>query len=470
MAKRIGLNLQHSITFAPMTSPSFKWVVLTTSLAFAVAQLDVSIVNIALPQIATAYNARISTLQWVIDAYTLAYAVLMLSAGNLSDLLDSKRVFQLGMIIFCIASAGCGLAPTATILIICRVVQGIGAATMIPSSLSLLNHAFAHQPKVRTRAIGLWTAAGSAAMAAGPTIGGLLIEYINWRFIFFVNIPICIAGYLFSFKLQPEHKTHGRKFDFPGQLTWMLSVTALISVIIEGPRIGFDHFLIWAGIGICILAFVVFLIIEKKARHPMMPMHLFSSRSFNALLVLGAVLNCSYYGTVFILSLYLQKILNYHSLKAGFAFLPLTVGFVISNVFSNKLINSFGLRKPILWGLILFAIGFAGLFIARTDTPYWQLFIPFLTISIGMGMAVPAMINGILSSVDKKLSGTASAILNTSRQTAGAIGVAIFGAMAAGNSTAILSGIYKSAVVSILLAVVAFILVVRVKTMGKQAN
>lgn len=200
----------------------------------------------------------------------------------------------------------------------------------------------------------------------------------------------------------------------------------------------------------------------------MMPLHLFGSRSFNSLLILGAALNCSYYGTVFILSLYVQKTLNYHSLKAGFAFLPLTVGFVISNVFSDRLINRFGLRKPILAGLILFALGFAGLFIAGNNTPYWQLFIPFLTIPIGMGMAVPAMINGILSSVDKKLSGTASAILNTSRQTAGAIGVAVFGAMAAGGGAAILSGIAKSAAISIMLAVLAFVLISRVKTIGKH--
>jgi MFS transporter, DHA2 family, methylenomycin A resistance protein len=451
-----------------MTSASFKWVTLTTSLAFVVAQLDVSIINIALPQISGAYHAPITTLQWVIDAYTLAYAVLMLSAGSLSDLLDSKHIFQLGMIIFGVASAGCGFAPDASVLIICRVIQGIGAATMIPSSLSLLNHAFAHQPKTRTRAIGLWTAAGSAAMAAGPTIGGLLIEFINWRFIFFVNIPICITGYLLSFRLQPEQRTHGKKLDIAGQITWMLSITALISVIIEGPRIGFKHFLVWGGLIFSIAVFFIFLMIERKSRHPMLPLHLFKSRAFNALLVLGGVLNCSYYGTVFILSLYLQNVLNYHSLKAGFAFLPLTVGFVISNIFSNRVIDRFGLRKPILAGLIIFAIGFSGLFLSGPDTPYWQLFIPFLTISIGMGMAVPAMINGILSSVDKKLSGTASAILNTSRQTAGAIGVAVFGAMAAGGGAVIISAVIKSATIAVCFTAVAFILVLRVRNMERN--
>lgn len=450
-----------------MNSVPFKWVAFTTSLAFVVAQLDVSIINIALPQISGAYHAPISTLQWVIDAYTLAYAVLMLSAGSLSDLLGSRHIFQSGMIIFGVASAGCGFAPTATVLIIFRIIQGIGAATMIPSSLSLLNHAFAHQPKTRTRAIGLWTAAGSAAMAAGPTIGGLLIEFINWRFIFFVNIPICIAGYLLSFRLKSEHKKHSKKFDVPGQAAWMFCITALISVIIEGPRLGFSNFFVLGGGVFCVAVFVIFLMIERKSPHPMLPFHLFDSKAFNALLVLGAALNCSYYGTVFILSLYLQNVLGYHSLKAGFAFLPLTVGFVISNIFSNKVIDRYGLRKPILGGLILFAFGFAGLFAAGAETPYWQLFMPFLIISTGMGMAVPAMINGILSSVEKKLSGTASAILNTSRQTAGAIGVAVFGAMATGSGAVIISAVIKSAALAIIFTVVAFILIFRIKTMGK---
>jgi DHA2 family methylenomycin A resistance protein-like MFS transporter len=441
--------------------PGFTWVVLTTSLAFVVAQLDVSIVNIALPEIAKSYHAGISTLQWVIDAYTLAFAVLMLSAGSLGDLLGSKKIFQIGMIIFGLASAGCGLAPDAIILILCRVAQGVGAAMMIPSSLALLNHQFAHMPQIRTRAVGLWTAAGSAAMAAGPTIGGLLIAFSSWRLIFIVNIPICIAGYILSFKMEQTAKTTKRSFDISGQLAWMLSVTALISVIIEIPRFGFGHVLIWGGLILSLLLFGIFLWIESRTLHPMLPLHLFRSGRFNALLVLGAVLNGSYYGSVFILSLYLQKVLNYPSIMAGLAFLPLTAGFVISNVVSSRIINRYGIHKPIIWGLIMFAAGFAGLFIAKQHTPYLQLFLPFLVIPMGMGLAVPAMTNGILSSVDKTLSGTASAILNTARQTAGAIGVAVFGAMAAGGTPAILGAVFKSAVISIALTAFALFLVTR---------
>nr|WP_199078815.1 MFS transporter [Pedobacter sp. ASV19] len=428
---------------------SFGWTVAITSLAFVIAQLDVSIVNIALPQIALTYKASVSTLQWVIDAYTLAFAVLMLSAGNLSDLLGAKRIFQLGMLIFGIASVGCGFAATSTVLIGFRVLQGIGAATMIPSSLAILNQTFAHDPPKRARAVGLWTAAGSAAIAAGPVVGGLIMQISDWRFIFYVNVPLCAAGILLSFRLPQKSSPSKRSFDIPGQITWMLSVTALIAVIIEWPKLGFKDPLIFGGLLFSAVMLVVFLILEKKVKFPMLPLHLFQSANFNLLLSVGAVLNGAYYGSIFILSLYLQNVLHYTSLRAGLAFLPLTAGFVISNLLSGRIINKFGIRRPILIGLAMFAIGFCGLFIAKADTPYWQLFVPFLVIPMGMGLAVPSMTTGILASVDQSLSGTASAALNTVRQTAGAIGVASFGAMAVGGDNAILHAIMVTAVIAI---------------------
>ena len=440
-------------------STSFAWIVTITSLAFIIAQLDVSIVNIALPQIVETYHADISILQWVVDAYTLAFAVLMLSAGSLSDLLGAKRIFQLGMCIFGIASLGCGFAPSAGSLIGFRILQGVGAATMIPSSLAILNQAFAHEPATRTRAIGLWTALGSAAIAAGPIVGGMLIELSSWRFIFLVNVPLCVAGLLLSFRLQQTAVTRSNsKFDFAGQIAWMLSITTLIAAIIEWPQLGFNHPIIYGSLLFSGITFVLFLTIENKVAAPMLPLHLFKSTTFNVLLLLGALLNWAYYGTVFILSLYLQNVLHYPSLHAGFAFLPLTIGFVISNLLSGRIINKFGIRVPILVGLILFAAGFAGLFIAQDNTPYWQLFLPFLVIPMGMGLAVPSMTNGILSSTDKALSGTASAVLNTVRQAAGAIGVAVSGAMAAGSTQSLLHAIYTCATIAILLSGVLYLL------------
>lgn len=437
--------------------PAYGWTILATSLAFVVAQLDVSIVNIALPQIADAYKVDISVLQWIVDGYTLAFAVLMLSAGNLSDLFGAKRLFQLGMLIFGISSVACGLATSAFWLIIARVFQGVGAATMIPSSLAILNQTFADTPGRRAKAIGLWTAAGSAAIAAGPIVGGILIKVSDWRYIFFINAPLCLAGILLTLLLKKQSTpTLVKKFDIPGQLAWMVAITLLIAAVIEWSKLGFSHPLIYGSTLLGGISFIAFLVIENKVSHPMLPLNLFSSPSFNVLLLLGAVLNGFYYGTVFILSLYLQNILNYPPLTAGLAFLPLTAGFVISNLLSGNIINRYGIRMPIIIGLILFALGFSGLFTAGTDTSFWQLSFPFLLISLGMGLAVPSMTTGILSSVNKTLSGTASATLNTVRQAAGAIGVAVFGAIAAGGNTAILHTI----TISITAAIVCTLLVI----------
>ncbi|MEZ2335572.1 MFS transporter [Mucilaginibacter sp. RCC_168] len=431
----------------PTKSP-FIFIVGTTSLAFVVSQLDVSIVNIALPQISTSFKADISALQWIVDAYTIAFAVLMLSAGGMSDLLGSKRLFQFGLLVFGIASAGCGFAWSPFSLIVFRVLQGVGAAAMIPSSLSILNQSFAHEATQRSKAVAWWTAAGGVSIAAGPILGGLLMHLSNWRMIFFVNVPICLIGILLSIKLTESEKHANKGFDIPGQFTWMLALTALIAAIIELHHLGFNNPVIYGALIFSAIMFIIFLQIERKARSPILPLDLFKSPVFNVLVLQGIVLNATYYGTVFVLSLYLQNVLNYPSLTAGLAFLPLTAGFIISNLISGKLMAKYGTRMPIITGLTIGAIGYAGLLIAHAHTPYWQLFIPFVIIPMGMGLAVPAMTTGILSTVAKTRSGTASAVLNTTRQAAGAMGVAVFGAMTNGGPRAIVHAITVSSIIS----------------------
>lgn len=420
----------------------------TASLAFVVSQLDVSIVNVALPQISKSLSAGVAALQWIVDAYTIAFAVFMLSAGGMSDLLGSKRIFQLGLLIFGIASLGCGISWNPISLIMFRVLQGIGSAIMIPSSLSILNHNFSHQPHDRARAVALWTAAGGISMATGPILGGLLMHISSWRMIFFVNLPICLIGIICSFRLITNVRQPNKGFDLPGQFTWMLALTTLIASIIEWHHLGPKNPLIYGGVIFSILALAVFFRIEKNAKAPILPLDLFKISNFNFLVGLGMLFNGAYYGTIFILSLYLQQVLHYSSLSAGLAFLPLTAGFIISNLVSSKMMPKFGTRIPILIGVAIFVAGFIMLLIAKNNTPYWQLFIPFFTIPLGMGLAVPAMTTGILSTVDKTRSGIASAVLNTTRQAAGAVGVAVFGAMANGGAMAIVNAITISAIIS----------------------
>jgi DHA2 family methylenomycin A resistance protein-like MFS transporter len=427
---------------------SFTFVVGTTSLAFVVSQLDVSIVNIALPEISRSFSIGVSALQWIVDAYTIAFAVLMLSAGSMGDLLGSKRAFQYGLLLFGAASVGCGLAWNPFSLTGFRALQGIGAALMIPSSLSILNQAFVHDKTKRARAVAAWTAAGGVSIAAGPILGGFLIHLRDWRLIFLVNIPICLTGILLSFRLPESARHHSKGFDIPGQLIWMFALTAFIAAVIEWHNLGIDHPFIYGSLLFSICMMWWFIRVEKKAVSPVLPLELFRAPAFSVLILLGVALNNAYYGTVFVLSLYLQNVLQYSSLTAGMAFLPLTAGFIISNIISGRLTGRFGIRTPILLGLLIAAAGFSGLLLAKTHTPYWQLFIPFITIPMGMGLAVPAMTTGILASVPKTRSGTASAILNTTRQAAGAMGVAVFGAMANGGTGAIVHAIVLSAIIS----------------------
>lgn len=449
---------------------SFGFIVTTTSLAFVVSQLDVSIVNIALPSISKAFSASISSLQWIADAYTIAFAALMLSAGGMGDRLGSKRVFQLGLLLFGIASTGCGLAWNTNSLIAFRTLQGMGAATMIPSSLSILNQAFSHQPDQRANAVAFWTMAGGISIAAGPILGGLFLHVTSWRAIFIVNIPICLAGILLSTRLEDGERHPGQGFDISGQLLWMLSLTSLIMGIIEGHSLGWRHPFILACLIGSVVTMLLFLEIEKRSKVPILPLELFKNAAFNVLLLLGVIVNNAYYGTVFVLSLYLQNVLHYTAVHAGLAFLPLTGGFIISNYASGKLMAHYGIRRPLLWGTALAAIGYAGLFLAGPHTPYWVLFIPFVIIPLGMGTAVPAMTTGILSSVEKTRSGTASAILNTTRQAAGAMGVAIFGAMANGGAAAVADAARISGLISCASLVIAAVLLYRYIGRTGRAN
>lgn len=430
------------------TKTGFWFVVFTTSLAFVVSQLDVSIVNVAVPQIGKSFSADISTLQWIVDAYTIAFAVLMLSAGGMSDLLGSKRLFQLGLLFFGLASVGCGLAWSPLTLICFRALQGVGSATMIPSSLSILNNTFAAEPKLRARAVAYWTAGGAISIAAGPVLGGLLLNISSWRWIFLVNIPICLAGLILSIYLPDSPKSHKRGFDIPGQSIWMVSLTAFIAAVIEWHHLGPHSPFIYGGIIFSLLMLGLFVWREKVAAAPILPLDLFKSSNFNVFIGMGMALNCAYYGLVFVLSLYLQQVLHYTAFEAGMAFLPLTGGFLIANLTSSVLMERYGIRVPIIIGLVVFAIGASCLLLAKADAPYWQLLFAFFGLPLGMGIAVPAMTTGTLATVTVNRSGIASAVLNTTRQAAGAVGVAVFGTMAGGGSDHIVKAIMQIAVIA----------------------
>ncbi|MBC7665200.1 MAG: MFS transporter [Caulobacter sp.] len=429
--------------------PSFALVVLATSMAFVVGQLDVTIVNVALPAMASGLHADVGGLQWVVDAYAVAFAAFMLSAGALGDRFGARRAFQWGMAIFALASIGCALSPTALALNMARAVQGFGAAVMLPNSLALLNHALAHDARARARGIGYWTAAGSIAIALGPVLGGLLVGSVGWPAIFWVNVPLCAAGFWLARHLQETPTGQARPpLDVAGQLLATLLLATLIGTLIQSRTRGLGDALILCGVAATIVLAVALALVERRAAAPVIATDLFRGRDFRGAVFFGTVVNGTYYGAIFVIALFLQGARHFTPMQAGLAFLPLTAGFFLSNVLSGRAIGRFGTRKPMIVGALIDLAGFGVLAWASTSASLGLMLLGFLLIPTGMGLAVPAMTTTVLSAVDKSRSSLAAAILNTARQSAGAIGVAVFGALAHGDADHIGAGLRITCLVS----------------------
>jgi DHA2 family methylenomycin A resistance protein-like MFS transporter len=440
-------------------SSSSSWVIVAASFGFVVVQLDVTIVNVALPTMARSLGASLAGLQWVVDAYTLSFAVLLLSAGVLGDLFGTRRAYLAGFAVFAAASLACGLAPDAAWLVAARAAQGLGAALVVPNSLALLNHATGHDPRTRARAVGLWTAAGGVAIGAGPVVGGLLISTLGWRSIFLANLPICAAGAALTliFSEETPRREGDAHMDIPGQCLAILAMFGLIGAVIETRPLGLYHPLVLGAALMFLIASGTFIVVERQVKNPMLPLRFFANAAFSAAVGFGIAVNMAYYGVLFVLALYLQHTHGWDPLQAGLALLPLTATFILSNMLSGWMSAKFGIRPPMLAGGLIGAIGYLLLLSLGSQTDFIAMLPAFLLIPFGMGLGVPAMTTSILASVEKTFSGTASAVLNAARQAAAAMGVAVFGALAAGGR--IVPGLHQAALVSACLLVAGAVLV-----------
>ncbi|WP_409937193.1 MFS transporter [Paraburkholderia sp. BCC1885] len=326
------------------------------------------------------------------------------------------------------------------------------------------------------------TAAGAVSIAAGPVVGGLLIAGFGWRSIFLVNLPLCAAGLLATFAWipQPDAKPAGtmrtstsdseasqtahepaappRGIDLPGQVLAVVTLTAFTGAVIEWRPLGPLHPLVAGGFVLSVLAGLAFVITESRVAMPMLPLALFRKRTFSAAVLFGICVNLTYYGMVFVLSLYLQRVRGYTPLQAGLAFLPLTGGFLVSNLVSGWVVGRYGARVPMICGAIIGGLGYGLLHLVDATTPLIGLLLPFLLIPSGMGLAVPAMTTAVLASVEKRRAGTASAVLNTARQAGGAVGVAAFGALVSGGGGHIVPGMQAATAISAGLLLTALML------------
>ncbi|MBZ9852317.1 MFS transporter [Mesorhizobium sp. CA13] len=403
--------------------------VAATSLGFVVVQLDVSIVNVALNRIGTGLSMGIGGLQWVVDAYTLAFASLLLAGGALGDRVGARRVFVGGMALFSIASLVCGLAPSAWLLIAARAAQGAGAALLMPCSLALLNRAYASDKARRARAVGLWTAAGGIALSAGPVLGGFMVASLGWASIFLVNLPIGALAIWMAYRFLQETplKAERPPIDWMGQGLVVLALFSLTGAFIETGSWGWISMPVIGGLVLAVVAASLFLLVESRTRAPMFPLGLFASSVPAVTSLVGLAVNLTLYGTIFMLSLYFQQERHFSPEMTGLAFLPFMAAVTVSNIAAGRLAANHGPRLPMAIGLFVAAAGFGLMALIEADTSYLSLLWRLLFLPVGIGLAVPAMTTALLSSVPAEMSGTASGVLNTVRQSGGAIGVALFG-------------------------------------------
>jgi DHA2 family methylenomycin A resistance protein-like MFS transporter len=380
--------------------------------------LDTTVVNVALAAIGDDLGASVEGLQWVVDGYVVVFAALLLSCGSLSDRLGATRAFAGGLIGFTLASVACGLAPTLATLLIARVVQGVAAAVVLPSSLALVRQAF-DDPGERARAIGLWAAGGGVAIAAGPVVGGLLTGAIDWRAIFFLNVPVGLLGLLLLARV-PASAPRPARLDLPGQIAAVVAVGALALGVIEEAH--------WVVV-LAILAGAVFVAIERRVEAPMLPLGLFRSPVLSAATVAGFALNFSFYGLVFVLSLFFQRVLDHSPAVAGLLFLPLTGLVTAVNVVAGRLTALHGARRPLIAGQLILGVSMVSLVLIDTDTPLLVIELLLVPISVGGGLIVPPLTSALLETVDAAQAGLAAGVLNAARQLGSAVGVAVFGAL-----------------------------------------
>jgi DHA2 family methylenomycin A resistance protein-like MFS transporter len=405
--------------------------VTATSLGFAVVQLDVSVVNVAIRPISDALGGGVSALQWVVGAYTITFAALILTCGSLGDRIGARRVYVAGFALFTIASMACGAAPGIGALIAARAVQGVGAAILVPCSLTLLRHAHP-EPDRRGRTIGLWAAGASIALSGGPLVGGVLIAALGWRAIFFINVPIGALGIALTLRhAEDTPRSDSRSIDLPGQLTAILALAALAGSLIEGGVHGDGSAPVLAGFAVAVCSGIAFVLIERRRREPMLPPSLFRVPAFRSAAAIGVVINIAFYGLIFVLSLYFQRAQGMSPLRAGLAFAPMTAVVFGVNILAGRHSSGLAARPLVVLGALLLAGGSLGLLGASAGTPYLALVAQLIAVGAGLGLIVPIITAALLGSVEPARAGIAAGTLNSARQSGSVIGVAVCGSLAA---------------------------------------
>lgn len=412
-------------TRVPDDGPRARIVIAIASMGFFLITLDISIVNVALARMRTDLGGGTSGQQWVIDGYTLLFAALLLFAGNLSDRIGANRALALGIAIFGVTSAACAAAPDIGLLIAARCTQGAGAAVMLPASMALIREAFP-DPGRRARALGIWAVGGAVAGLVGQPLGGLLTT-LDWRWVFTINLPVC-AGMLAFLRLVARSPRRPTPFDWSGQVLAVVGLSTLVYGLIDGGHVGFGSGTVVVALAIAVIALTGFVIVQSRVEHPMMPLELFRAHGFRLALPVGFAFMVGNFGSVFVVSLYLQQELGLSPLRAGLVFVPSAAFAVVGNLASGPVTNRFRARVAVVGGLSLMVLGLVALSIAVPLGPPVVTAICLIPIGAGGSLAMPSVTSVVLEGV---AADEAGAVFNTFRQVGGAVAIAVFGALVA---------------------------------------
>ncbi len=407
------------------------WALGALSISLFMIYLDLTVVNVALPAIQRDLRVPLSQLEWTVNAYALAFAVLLLPGGKLADFFGRRRIFLLGLVVFTASSLGCALATSGPALIAARTAQGVGAACILPATLSIISATF--HPRERATAIGIWVGVAGVGLALGPLVGGALIESVNWHWIFYVNVPIGIVGFAAARVFVPESRdaSADRSLDLLGLATSAGALFALTFALVEANRYGWSSTPILACFAAAAAGLAGFVIVELRSQRPMLDLSLFRDGTFSGANTVSLLSFFALFGVFFFISIYLQTILGYSAVRAGATLLPFTVVMTLSVAAAGRLTDRIGARWPMAAGMVLLGLSLLLVSRLRLDSTFSDLLPGLVLGGLGVGMTLAPASAAVLASVPDDKAGVASGVVTTFRQTGGVLGVAIMGAILA---------------------------------------
>ncbi len=423
------------VTSSRQRSPNPWAILIVVSLGFFMTLLDLTIVNIAIPNMITKLHASLDDILWVINAYALVLAVLLITAGRLGDLIGQRRMFFAGVALFTVASAACGVAPSPGYLIAFRAVQGIGAAVLMPQTLAILTMVF--PPERRGAAFGVWGAVAGVATVAGPTLGGLLVSAFDWRYIFYINVPVGILVLILTVLLIPDLRTGRRhSFDISGVVVGSLALLAICYALVEGQKYnwgtitGFISIPLLFGVGAVLLGLFLYLQAKRQDGEPLVPFSLFKDRNYSLMNLVVCFIAIGMLGIFLPFTIYLQSVLGFSALKAGLTMAPASLVSMFVAPVAGRMSDRFGGKYILMVGLLLFAVGMGAIaLIAQTDSAWYDFLAPEFVAGIGIGCTFAPMTTVAMRNVSPMMAGAASGFFNTTRQIGTVIGTAGVGAL-----------------------------------------